>query len=138
MNHTINFRGKSLSTGEWVYGYYYVDVQESDDMMFFEELHFIQAPYGDHYQAIEVDPKTVGQYTGFNDSNKKEIYDDDVLRCTPTVEVYRQCVWSNGEYYLVEVNVPCTISFPLGAVSTSHKNAKIIGNIHDNPDLLTQ
>lgn len=74
----IKFRGKSISTGEWVYGYYYAT-----------PLHFLDKPDVITHCIIDtegsiykVDPKTVGQYIGYKDQFDKEIYQGDIIRAT--------------------------------------------------------
>ena len=58
MNRVIKFRGKSLNTGNWVYGYL-ADETYINDINTFD------------LSSIEVDSDTVGQYTGLNDNNSK-------------------------------------------------------------------
>ena len=66
MNREIEFRGKRVDNGEWVYGYYWTN--EVDN-------HFIRVTKTETglfvIKDYEVDGKTVGQYTGIKDKNKK-------------------------------------------------------------------
>lgn len=53
------YRGKNKETGEWVYGYYAVEKK------FGEVEHCIQANNPCGLYGLEVDPATVGMFTGF-------------------------------------------------------------------------
>ena len=136
----ILFRGKRVDNGEWVYGdiihrrYYKntdVVVIRTEDSGF------------DNYSDYEVDPDTVGQYTGLTDKNGRKIFEGDIIHLE-----YSQ-VFFGGEYfgeYTAEVsykegcfitdgiNNGDEIETPLSGFDNDE--LEIIGNIHDNPELL--
>lgn len=126
----ILFRGKIVRTGEWVCGgivhqtdhygepvdrYYIIDGTETQD-------------YDIGYE-YEVDPKTVGQYTGLTDKNGKRIFEGDIL----SFETMRGTI-SFTVYYDEE----CGVWQPFGDsyCGFDPKDVEVIGNIHDNPELL--
>lgn len=75
----ILFRGKRKRTGEWVYGAF---CQKDSDSPFGE---MVDKPsiikYDDPYSGFwfEVDPKTVGQFTGLTDRNGQKIFEGDMV-----------------------------------------------------------
>ena len=121
---TIIFRGKRLDNGEWVVG----NLIQGDQS-------FIE--------GLEVDPETVGQFTGLHDKNGNEIYEGDVLDVLYNIYIERE----NVCVVYGDVEVETTPGFYLsdnGTTECDHTwdfrdfmpDRKVIGNIHDNPELL--
>lgn len=132
----ILFRGKrkSINKGEWIYG------------SFVEDTDLNACCIRDKSLVYElVDRETVGQYTGLTDKNGKKIFEGDIVSTKYKL--------GRGGYYVFEVYYNenlCQFALTINSGSytknkqydwlqlTSLKANKveIIGNIHDNPELL--
>ena len=124
---TIKFRGKDRRTGKWFYGNLYVKDTRG-------RTHICTPERG----CFDIDPETVGQFTGLMDKNGNEIYEGDILKWEKDGLMYVVKFW-HGMFYasVEECNDGIFGGFPLQAL-TKHddKKCKIAGNIHDNPELL--
>ena len=126
----ILFRGKRKDNGEWVYGYYVGPVGIACD----HEICDIDDPTG---SRVDVDPSTVGQYTGLTDKNGKRIFEGDILQFENgdgEFSLY-SCEWSRELCgWSVKFHEYDTPADPLDALFCM--DAQVIGNIHDNSELL--
>ena len=138
----ILFRGKQ-NNGEWAEGnlinaFEYTCILQSED-----KLHPTDYPYLDgdigtfDDKATPVIPETVGQYTGLTDKNGKKIFEGDIVDCWSEgvnaqgeVQQRRDGLWSIYPAWQKH------IMWGLCPDEYSHTTVEVIGNIHDNPELL--
>lgn len=122
----IKFRGKRLDNGEWAIGSY-IEAEMQNGI-----AHEI-VPYKHGEPVVEVDPKTVGQYTDFNDKNGKEIFEGDILLIYGVKHIVR---YKFAAFFACPINNQRTNESLLYSVVSAFDSCEIIGNIHDNPKLL--
>lgn len=128
----IVFRGKLIDNGEWVEGW------------------FCEAPFGRWplrpsiipaekgrrgcFVHLEVDPETVGQYTGLLDKNGKKIFEGDVIVINGHDDFRIYVAFDRNEWVGKSKRYPyyrCHLDF-------GRESYEVIGNIHDNPKLLEE
>ena len=150
----ILFRGKRKDNGEWVEGIP-IKTHIGTFIVFEENPHYCgQYGYMEICELAMVDPATVGQYTGLKDMNGKWIFEGDVVRIV-------RAEWGFDGMttdYRTELGAIAYDNWGMiGLVVDKYKGTpvwsdffqvcaltdrvydwsfEVIGNIHDNPELL--
>ena len=148
----IIFRGKK-DDDEWVYGSFCMDAREQfNGLCGVDGFIRLYDKAKGKMQTYEVDRETVGQYTGLKDKNGKRIFEGDIIKSDNGKQSSISVV-KFGEYYPKMFYAMMDIYFPIAqhinangffAESTKHEDMilfkspffEIIGNVHDNPELL--
>ena len=135
MNREILFRGKRMDNGQWVEG----DLVRLKDGK-------KSTPH--IYGYGEVDPNTVGQYTGLTDKNGRKVFEGDIIRFhkflgePDWIDEVKYDV--RGCLYIATGTMPIRCgsrdggAFEVQLSSIDKAAIEVIGNIHDNPELLDQ
>lgn len=127
----IVFRGKRADNGNWIQGSLFTRMNEA---------YIIPLPI--ITSKSKVDPDTVGQFTGLTDKNGKKIFEGDVIAQNwydydePSDDSFGEVVFCEYDcsFSVMDVNKDGIV--PLGRCHAYHWEAEVIGNIHDNPELL--
>ena len=134
----IIFRGNRKDNGESIFGYYF-QKQNPFSADGFPITHYISdcPPFG-----AEVDPETVGQFTGLTDKNGKKIFEGDIVTQNwydhdePSDDSFGEVVFCEYDCSFSVMDIQKDGIVPLGRCHACHWEAEVIGNIHDNPELL--
>lgn len=145
MMREILFRAKEIKTGDWIEGFYThfhktthccaADDGGNNDVysIRFESMTDWELP--NDYIDWEVDPNTVGEFTGAVDKNKKEIFEGDIVLYKTAKGDYRKSliVW---KMYCFCANAENSYDCPaLDLVMCEcDGDIEVIGNIHDDLD----
>lgn len=123
----IKFRGKRTDTGEWVYG----DLQHVQRINTKEEAEQSgrRSEPAVRVANYDVEKVTIGQFTGLYDKNGRGVFEGDLLRGFDHVV---SVGWLDGGF----CGIKSDLIEPLMYLDVEDR--KVIGNIHDNPDLLTE
>lgn len=138
----IKFRGKRLDNGEWIYGSLLVSHFKDDK----KERYFITQFSGNYTFEHEVDPNTVGQFTGLRDKNGRGIWEGDIFKedgsgivrsvfRVPGGLAFEDNPVSFGYDHRAPV-YPYSSIAEMQSVSWLSQCCEVIGNIHDDPELL--
>lgn len=121
----ILFRAKNEDNGKWHYG----------DLRHYDEGTTIIAQCAGEYAFI--DPDTVGQYTGLTDKNGEKIFEGDIIECWSEGVKARGAVQQRKDgQWIIYPAWQKTVMWGLCPDEYSHTTVEIIGNIHDNPELV--
>ena len=140
----IFFRGKDPEKGFWFEGQYiclhkttrcFNETKESEaeneiHQIVFEQMTDWNLP--NRHLRADVLPETVGQYTGLTDKNGKRIFEGDIVKGawgTVFVVYYDEC------YLQFRAKKADSYAREIDYYGDSNE-IEILGNIHDNPDLL--
>ena len=127
----ILFRGKRVDNGKWEEGWYGMQCFGS------WPLRHAIAPSEEAEKGClryeEIDPATVGQYTGLTDNYGAKIFEGDIVEGSYFDEEdgYGIVQWNDGAFEISNNHVCATFHDNCYASEFS-----VIGNIHDTPELL--
>lgn len=128
----LEFRGQSIN-GKWYYGLLSESHGNSSQP---KKGFYISNSVGMPW-AYQVRPETVGQFTGLQDKNVKDIYEGDIVKCfvnekevgaVDVIEFQIGCFWLRHRY--------STLRHFLIEIDEVDGDFEIIGNIHESPELL--
>ena len=118
------FRGKRKDNGEWVYG---------SLVKTFIMTSIVFETYEGYFHELEVQPETIGQFTGLKDNTGKEIYEGDIVFGI----IIGNSIPTMGEI-VYDANYQMYSSKNLAGITPLYKirNYDVKGNKYENPELL--
>lgn len=139
----ILFRGKRIDNGEWVEGFYFCMVHDDG-----RHVHHFIMPLGADLNLgtpiekiqVEIDVKTICQFTGLLDKNGNKIWENDIIRhynksWEPNVYTEGIIKWNafKCRFENQSTKNPC-YTYAINAMY----NYEVFGNIFDNADLVKE
>lgn len=151
----ILFKGKRIDNGEWVEGYYY---KMSETTYCFKE-DYKRNPVPEHHYIlqermtdwglpnqivqIEIDSKTLCQFTGLCDKNGKKIWENDIIKTVLDIYAHVKFGLYTTGFALEECNQGFYVDFSVKTylrheLGYWNNKVEVRGNIFDNRDLLQE
>ena len=133
----VIFRGKQTDNGEWIEGAYspfHLNFGERE-----EKPHIIIISDDEDIDGLwcEVIPETVGQYTGLTDKNGVKIFEGDIVHCVSKLDSADMVIiFECGQFRMILAEKYHEYQTNVGYYDINCFAKEVIGNIHDNPELL--
>ena len=131
MEREIKFRGKTINGNEWIYGPTISQgtIKRKANKWFMEVAE-------NKWKGLQ--PNTLGQYTGLKDKNGKEIYEGDIIRSFDSNDdaILHYIVWEEARFVALYKGRNFSSKCFLKQDWLDEFDKEVIGNIHDNPELL--
>lgn len=143
MKRELLFRGKLEYNGKWIYGDL-LQYENGDVAIFGEKLSSFGCECTEMSKRDRVIPDTIGQYTGLKDKNGNKIFEGDILEYIGKREdnmnkVYRRkVVFHEGMFALLSKELPAYSALNYHCMKDGRFAWHVIGNVHDNPELMKQ
>ena len=133
----ITFRGKTVDRDRWVYGSL---ISLDDDCCFIVPM-IVRACTLSKRDLVRmemeaVSPGSIGQYTGVKDKNGVRVFEGDIVR-TQFGRLVRIEYRAVGGFVGFDMTaIECKHECPWSNTAWCSYNIEVVGNIHDNPEML--
>ena len=123
------YHGKRKDNGEWIYWNIYGELCRLSGKracLSIPNKSGESCYYYVHQIKQLIDPETIGEYTGLTDKNGKRIFEGDILLYCGVQNVVVS--FENGQFVINH--------YAINLLKARNAESEVIGNIHDNPELL--
>ena len=128
----ILFRGKRTINGDWVYG----DFVHGNERKSLRDSIFVYDSETQSFNDYEINPSTLGQYTGLTDKNGNRIFEGDVAKVLQGKDKDIAYVGFENGAFMLYPKTGNIYERTLWEYWYNDWDVEVIGNITDNPELL--
>lgn len=125
----IEFRGYNRKNKQWLYGFYLQN----------RGAHFVcpdEFANSKSWEDYEIDPDSLGQFTGLFDKNKHKIYEGDIVSNGWSELHYIR--YEDGKWDVVDEwkNWNELLEFAHTDYNNAIRGIEVVGNMYDNPEMI--
>lgn len=133
MSREILFRGKSIGMDIWLYGKLFnYGLTAPSNVPCISVC--VPTSWQEAYNFYRVHPNTIGQYTGLKDKNGVKIFEGDVVIIGEKLKA--KVIYYDGAFRMQSEFSPTPIDTTDMGYMMREFSVRIIGNVHDNPELI--